>query len=520
MVKVLIESRTDLHEISETHLHYAVEEKPDFRIISYLIEKTGIAHLDDDSIDLIIKEYYENVVKDTQLFRELLNGSDRAKVVFLFKSISEEDTESLKEILQSGVDINQKQNSNSALNRAIHERNFDMVKILVEAGADLHATNAKDEPNLYYAAYGKLGFKIILYLIEKIGISHIDSDTIDLILDQYYKKVVKDTPLFHGLLRNDYAKLALLFKSIRKEDLETFKEVLQSGVDVNQQKKSKSALNRAIHKDNFAMVEMLVEAGADLNATDLQYAEDRQSEAKIISYLIEKVKASHNGNDISNSQTNTTDAISIDDFIQRAIDKTLEGEPLIETRSLGRLRYQGEAFSNKKIAAYKAVSDDLNREYIIKVSLKKSKDLSKERQRVADYKQYDLPHADYFEGDARYSIREFIAGIRGDEFITQWEEEGGDLNDPKIRKLFDLTDKMMGDVVYFGNLSPKNMVWNDGIQDWVIVDSSSAQEVTTQREVRKKVIRSFRSKWFRSPPMSSTSSQACIELLKKKDSAP
>ena len=41
---------------------------------------------------------------------------------------------------------------------------------------------------------------------------------------------------------------------------------------------------------------------------------------------------------------------------------------------------------------------------------------------------------DYFEGDARYSIREFVLGERGDDFIKRWEDNGADKNDPKMKK--------------------------------------------------------------------------------------
>ena len=149
--------------------------------------------------------------------------------------------------------------------------------------------------------------------------------------------------------------------------------------------------------------------------------------------------------------------------------------------------------------------DKSNIKYVIKVSLTESNDLSKERQRALGYERYNLSHAAYFEGDKRYSIRGFVVGTRGDEFVAQWRREGGDINDLKIKKLYDLADKMMSEGFYFGNLSPKNMAWNDSIQDWVIVDSGSAQKVSTREEVRKKVISSFGRKW------------PCLSLLEKKE---
>ena len=48
-------------------------------------------------------------------------------------------------------------------------------------------------------------------------------------------------------------------------------------------------------------------------------------------------------------------------------------------------------------------------------------------------------------------------------------------------------------------------------QNWVIIDSGSAQKVKNSQEVKNKIEKSFGRKWFRSPPMSIESSKACIK---------
>ena len=84
--------------------------------------------------------------------------------------------------------------------------------------------------------------------------------------------------------------------------------------------------------------------------------------------------------------------MSIDEFIQHALSGKIEGGFSIETHSLGIVRHQEMIFTNDKVAVHKLVDSNGN-EYAIKISRKQSKDLSKERQRVLDYKKHDLLHA-------------------------------------------------------------------------------------------------------------------------------
>ena len=204
--------------------------------------------------------------------------------------------------------------------------------------------------------------------------------------------------------------------------------------------------------------------------------------------------------------------IDIDEFIQRALKGSVEVPPSLETHATGILRFQEMIESNSEIAVYKFL-DDRDREYVVKISRKY--DLSQDRQRVLDYRQYDLPHADYFEGDARYSIREFISGERGDEFIERWEKNGGDKNHPKMKKLYGLVIKMLDEVFYFDNLGPQNMVWSDAAQDWAVINSGSLQKFKKPEEVKRKILSSFGRQWFASPPMSIPSSTACIVRLNR-----
>ena len=57
-----------------------------------------------------------------------------------------------------------------------------------------------------------------------------------------------------------------------------------------------------------------------------------------------------------------------------------------------------------------------------------------------------------------------------------------------------LPREMIDEVFYFGDLNPRNMIWSDEKQNWVIIDSGSTQKVENPQEVKNKIARSFWSK--------------------------
>ena len=355
MIEMLIEAGADIDQ--GVLSHYILRKRLDFRVASYLIGAIGISHVRSKTMRDIVGKYYQSLIEDKQFFHDLLDRSDHAKTAFLFKSIEKEDMETLKKVIQSGVDIDQKKDGHSPLKKAILKDNFEMIEMLVTAGADLNSNILVHPPNK------KPDFKIVLYLIEKMGYPNIDNKDIDRIINSYYNTIVGDKKFFQKLFLqgNDHAKTAFLFKSIEKEDLETLKKVIQLGVDVNQKKGGRSPLKKAIHKNSFEMVQVLVEKGANpMSAIDsrsktaLHYAAREQSDIRIISYLKEKIGFSH-----IDSKTKTLIAshygIDINEFVQYVLNDSLEGVSVIKTQSLGKLRYRKEIFRNKKIVTYEGI---------------------------------------------------------------------------------------------------------------------------------------------------------------------
>ena len=208
------------------------------------------------------------------------------------------------------------------------------------------------------------------------------------------------------------------------------------------------------------------------------------------------------------------ETVGVDEFIRRAREATVRESFSLsfEIHSLGTLRYDKMLWASNELIVYK-LSGEQGQEYMMKISQGESKDLSREKQRVADYGQYGLNHVGSFEGDVRYSIGEFIAGERGDEFIERWKRSGGNQADPKVKKLHELAKKMMDGFFYLEGLHLQNMVWSDATQGWVIIDSGPVQKIEDREEVRKKIALSFGNGWFRPPSISAELFSTCMARL-------
>jgi ankyrin repeat protein len=85
----------------------------------------------------------------------------------VFNYIMSNDFEKVKEFIQSKDIINIcDKYGNTALFFAVRINNIDIIKYLIENGADLNAKNEDYESVLHYAAYKKNNLETIKYLIE------------------------------------------------------------------------------------------------------------------------------------------------------------------------------------------------------------------------------------------------------------------------------------------------------------------------------------------------------------------
>lgn len=101
----------------------------------------------------------------------------------LFKAISENDIEKVKNLVKNGVNVNAITHSNrTILIDASWKGYLEIVKCLVENGADINAKDDFGRTALIWASYdGKLG--VVKYLVDKGADINIEDDKCDTALN-------------------------------------------------------------------------------------------------------------------------------------------------------------------------------------------------------------------------------------------------------------------------------------------------------------------------------------------------
>ncbi|EQC49351.1 hypothetical protein M899_1769 [Bacteriovorax sp. BSW11_IV] len=203
--------------------------------------------------------------------------------------------------------------------------------------------------------------------------------------------------------------------------------------------------------------------------------------------------------------------IDLDSFAKYVLTKSPESGLIIETKELGILNYLGSVHENSKILVYH-FQDKAGMDYVVKVGRILEKDLSKEKKRVEAYEKIGLTHAEYYIGSKNFSVRRLIEGESGEDYIKNWLNQGANMQDYKMQKLFSIVKKMIQNEVYFGDLRPANLIWNDVSDDWVIIDSGSAQFLNDKNKVKMKIQTSFGRKWFEKM-LDATTAKTCMSYL-------
>lgn len=127
------------------------------------------------------------------------------------------------------------------------------------------------------------------------------------------------------------------------------------------------------------------------------------------------------------------------------------------------------------------------------------KSFAKEPLKAIEFDKLDVAYARIFEYGTDYLVKEWVEGIRGDEWIKEWlkKSEKEREKDPRYLQLMQLFDHLASQRVYVGNLKAINLI-HDG-EDWVIVDSGTPDYnySSSRRKNRKKYQSVFESRWVR-----------------------
>ncbi len=144
-----------------------------------------------------------------------------------------------------------------------------------------------------------------------------------------------------------------------------------------------------------------------------------------------------------------------------------------------------------KSYAVKIPRHDLGSKYDVIETFKEEID------KMDDYEKLKIPYAHILEYGKDYLIKDWIEGIRGDEWLKKWEglSKSEKEADPKYIQLMALYDHISSQGAYVGNLKSINLI-HDGNQ-WIVVDSSIPKfNYDKPERIRRKYDRTFDRKWI------------------------
>ena len=206
----------------------------------------------------------------------------------LFEAIENNNIEKVKNIVESEVPVVDAECINKALSIATKQKYWELVKYLIEKGADVNTKAEYERETALILASEKENLEMVKYLVEK-GASNIN-DALRIASNKGNLEIVKYL-VEKGASNINQA----LTVALEEKDLELIKYLIEHGanVDYDYDNKVKTALIIASETGNFDMVKYLVEKGADINAFDdwdsisaLMMA-SRFGYLEIVKYLVE-----------------------------------------------------------------------------------------------------------------------------------------------------------------------------------------------------------------------------------------
>lgn len=173
--------------------------------------------------------------------------------------------------------------------------------------------------------------------------------------------------------------------------------------------------------------------------------------------------------------SHTTLPVKIDlkvDFVEKNI-----GE-VISTAQNRKIKILNFIDQGKRGRVYKVEDVESKKFYALKIAIDQNPEtlesFAKELNKNNLYKKYGAAHADILESTSNMILKEWIEGVRADEFFKKWEAQGTSLVSPELLALKDFVAKLAKAGIYIGDLNAKNLIWSNNL--WVIVDSGGIKE--------------------------------------------
>ncbi|MDR1290234.1 MAG: ankyrin repeat domain-containing protein [Planctomycetaceae bacterium] len=290
--------------------------------------------INEHSIPNILKNYKVSIPKiEIEHLKKPPVPNTQPNTYELHRAAENGDFEVVKNLVEQGADVNENNKSDrTPLFGAAKSGNLEVVKYLLEQGANVNAIDKNGEFPLFYAAQSG-NLEVVEYLVKNRA--HVKA------------KNNKDiTPLFYAAKNGDLEIIKYLVEqgaNVNAKDnlngeishfnaacsgghLEVVKYFVAQGLDVNVKSKYyKTPLFNAVNSGNLATVKYLIEQGADINAKDYKnetplHHAVKNGNLKVIKYLLE------HGADINikNHENKTPADVTNKETIKKILQDTIE----------------------------------------------------------------------------------------------------------------------------------------------------------------------------------------------------
>lgn len=138
-----------------------------------------------------------------------------------------------------------------------------------------------------------------------------------------------------------------------------------------------------------------------------------------------------------------------------------------------------------------------------------------ESKKAATYKELGVAHSAIIQSHPSFIVKEWIEGMRGDEWVRQWSDERTPYDSMIASELRQLVRGLAKKGAYIGDLNAKNLIWIPPLEGqvppfaptidggavvpakkgWVIVDSGSTITRLSFREAMARYVANIPRKW-------------------------
>lgn len=240
-------------------------------MVKYLLENG--ATLEKGLFDEPIRRDNLEMIQILQPYDPKLQSLDHDRAIDIV--IRKNHVELARYLFQNGIDINARNRRGyTRLHNAIQMDDMDSVKFLVSQGADLDKLS--DDKTPLQAAEGSENYDIIKYLLEN-GADPVFQRPYDLIFDlvtngqmDMAEFLVQRRPNRMSINTTDSTGRTLLTAAVKTGSIELVKFLITHGADVNSEDNlGWIPLMLAFGRNQFEIMKYLIEAGADLSVLNI-----------------------------------------------------------------------------------------------------------------------------------------------------------------------------------------------------------------------------------------------------------